>query len=324
MNNCVVEYDFSPPVTIEGGFLDRVRVEKIGTIRVYGWSSLLTYYPSVQVLSGTQAIKESNRYRLYRPDVDSHESGQTRFCGFCLEYFAQEVNFAQEKILQVVLEGNKVIFEISHTSALCGYVFLSEGKKVFSRQDIYKSAKTPPTEVSSVVLDLILENKGPMLDFGCGTGVYVKELRQRGVKASGVDLNIDWVSRNIPLRIRPFIYLYDGRLPTKYKDESFSTVLCIETLEHIENYLECICEIKRLTSDVAIFTVPDAEAITVCSPDYVVPWHMLEAQHVNFFTQKNLQHILSQHFSTIDFIKIHPHQVNQSLFYGNLCAICHK
>ncbi len=320
----VIVHNVTPPVPVKGGFIDRIRVEKIGLVRVEGWSAISGYFPNIRVISDNVQIAEHTRYKTYRPDVVSQEGVHDRFCGFCIEFDAGRINRNGTRTIRVVEAENGTVAVLDHERLRCEYGFLLKGNSVFKRCDLYKSAAKPPSTVSPEVIELLLQHRGPMLDFGCGSGIYVQKLRKMGINVRGVDLDIYWVRRGIPLHIRPFIHLYDGKMPLKYQDGSFRTVFCIESLEHIDNFKECVQEISRITSETAIFTVPDIEAIPICSADYVVPWHMLEAQHVNFFTQKNLHKLLMPHFSTIHFVRLHPHIINGSMFYGNICAICRK
>ncbi len=73
-----------------------------------------------------------------------------------------------------------------------------------------------------------------------------------------------------------------------------------------------------------IVSVPDISSIPICCHNNVVPWHILEATHVNFFTQNSLGKLLEQYFTKVSFIRIAPQSTNGSKWYVSLLAVCDK
>ncbi len=88
-----------------------------------------------------------------------------------------------------------------------------------------------------------------ILDFGCGSGEYVKELREHGYEAFGCDIsfkkkdNIDTFSM-IKNDIIKSINLKNYILP--FKDNTFDLIISEQVFEHIRNYTVTISEISRL------------------------------------------------------------------------------
>jgi len=83
-------------------------------------------------------------------------------------------------------------------------------------------------------------------------------------------------------------------------------------------------EMARILRKSLILTVPDISAIPVLYRHNIVPWHLLEATHVNFFTQKSLSELLKKYFSKIDFARIGPNVVNGTTYYTSIVGICSK
>jgi hypothetical protein len=83
-------------------------------------------------------------------------------------------------------------------------------------------------------------------------------------------------------------------------------------------------EIARLASEQAIFTVPDISAIPVGFRHSVVPWHLLEGTHVNFFNQTSLHQLLKPFFAEVEFGRIGACAINDSRFFTSLVAFCKK
>jgi ubiquinone/menaquinone biosynthesis C-methylase UbiE len=175
-------------------------------------------------------------------------------------------------------------------------------------------------------LELAKHLPGPLLDFGCGRGVLVGELRRSGVDARGLELDTQKIRDAIAgqdVQAYP-ITLYDGSFPAPFRDGEFRSVMCSEVLEHIPEYQAAIRDIARIASDRVVFTVPDASAIPVGFRHGLVPWHLMEATHVNFFNQENLKSALQPHFSKIEFGRVGGCRFNESTFFVSLAAMCVK
>ena len=123
--------------------------------------------------------------------------------------------------------------------------------------------------------------------------------------------------------VRPFIDLYEGELPLPYPHDRFAGVVCSEVLEHIPDWRGAIVEMGRVARR-ALITVPDMSAIPTLFPHRVVPWHLLESTHVNFFTQRSLHAALSTAFSRITFLRLGEFPVNGTRVYTSLVALCER
>jgi SAM-dependent methyltransferase len=94
-----------------------------------------------------------------------------------------------------------------------------------------------------------LNSHSIILDFGCGSGKYVKELRDHGYQAFGCDIkmkdeeNVDtrfMLQSNILRSIDQKYY----KLP--FEDNIFDLVISDQVFEHVKNYSETISEIARV------------------------------------------------------------------------------
>lgn len=82
-----------------------------------------------------------------------------------------------------------------------------------------------------------------VLDVGCGSGVYMTALRERGLRVRGVDLSAAAVAR--ARRAGHDVALASGdRLP--FADESFDAVLCHRTLYLVSDPQRVIGEFHRV------------------------------------------------------------------------------
>ncbi len=95
-------------------------------------------------------------------------------------------------------------------------------------------------------LELILDEldeRGSLLEVGCGTGIFMEELRRHGFKVVGLDISEPMleVARRKGLRV----VLGDGsRLP--FKDHSFDYVLFITSLEFMRDPETALAEARRV------------------------------------------------------------------------------
>lgn len=96
-----------------------------------------------------------------------------------------------------------------------------------------------------------------ILDFGCGTGVLQEEFEKRfNAKGFGIDVSkkaISYCKKRGLNRIK----LFDGNT-IPFKDQSFDLVTAIDVLEHIEDDLGALKEIKRVLKKggLALLLVP--------------------------------------------------------------------
>jgi SAM-dependent methyltransferase len=139
-----------------------------------------------------------------------------------------------------------------------------------------------------------------ILDVGCATGAYCKKLEDKGFKCTGVDINQEYIKKAREDGINA--YIMDIR-NLKFKDDSFDTVILFEVLEHIDELDIALDEVKKVAAKNILITVPN------CSDFYKLKFHgltyehMLEKDHINFFTKKKLENLLSQHFKKIKVIE---------------------
>ncbi len=94
-----------------------------------------------------------------------------------------------------------------------------------------------------------LQNNSAILDFGCGSGKSVYDLRQQGYDAYGCDIvfksedNVDTSSLHEKNLIR-LINTEPYSLP--FDDNTFDLIISNQVFEHVQNYSETIKELHRI------------------------------------------------------------------------------
>ncbi|MBP0003655.1 MAG: class I SAM-dependent methyltransferase [Cyanobacteria bacterium SBC] len=305
----------------ESGVWETCQIEACGLLRVVGWTQAMwADFQPPQAFANGSPLTLLSRFRTYRPDLVPVTN--SAFSG-CVFEFALPYD---TPISESAIESHGV--RVWHR---CGelvfsrpaYDTLLSCDRVLHREQIY-GVGIPSSVTSGVVLSLVERLPAPILDFGCGIGALVRDLRSRDMEAYGIEIDRPAIANGIFPEVKDAIKLYDGSFPLPYEDESFASVVSIEVLEHVSDPDKVLSELARIARDRAVFTVPNINAIPLCFPHQVVPWHLLEATHFNFFTQASLYKILSQYFSRVEFMQIHPVTVNGTLFFISLAAICEK
>lgn len=174
--------------------------------------------------------------------------------------------------------------------------------RVLTRSDIYGSgpaAETLSTDAQKLVRKYC---NGSVLDLGAGCGALAQYLPRKS-RYLGIELNPSSVE--VARRKGRNVILGDIRL-TPLTDSSFSTCAMLEVLEHIDDYEAVLSEAHRLCSSHLVLTVPNIGVLPAISKFQVVPWHLLEATHVNFFTAETLQKLLSKFFAKVEVREINP------------------
>lgn len=166
--------------------------------------------------------------------------------------------------------------------------------RVLGRNDIYGSG--PPVDaVHEELLEFIAQaSRQRILDIGCGLGPYVAELNSKGFDCIGVEIEAELVRAAVALG-RP-VLLMDGQA-LSFADQTVDTCLLVEVIEHVDDFEALLREAGRVARRNIIVSVPNINAIPSLSRYNVVPWHILEATHVNFFTPEILKRVLERIFA---------------------------
>lgn len=91
-----------------------------------------------------------------------------------------------------------------------------------------------------------LPEAGPMLDVGCGNGIYTSWLTKKGAPVFGIDhnmANLQWARQEFPGI--GFCSANGEYLP--FPDNYFNAVMCTEVLEHTSDDRSTLQEIFRVT-----------------------------------------------------------------------------
>lgn len=166
-----------------------------------------------------------------------------------------------------------------------------------------------------------------ILDFGCATGGYCLELKKLGFECVGIDINEEYIK--IAQQKGVEAHLIKDRLP--FNDNSFDTVIMFEILEHVQDPDRILKEAKRVAKKNILITVPNCEGFEKLGSYGLTYNHFLAMDHINFFTKKDLENLLSNHFDNFKITEEEPIMIEgqplspilfgSSGFFGNILVV---
>jgi SAM-dependent methyltransferase len=209
-----------------------------------------------------------------------------------------------------------------------GEVVFPENEALLHRENIYGSG--PPIEEAgaevSNLLRAYLPEGSSVVDVGCGAGAYGPPLMAAGHDWLGLETNPHCCGilerRQLPFRrVDP-----DSRsLPCP--DGEWDCAICIEVLEHVKEPETFLREIARVVRGRALFSVPNMEVLPYLYDWRVVPWHLLEGDHKNFFTRASLRNLLTRFFRSVEVFSYgeHPLRTREGVsLHVHLFAVADK
>ena len=308
------------------GAIDYLEVDASGIVRIHGWYHDFienrSSTPTIR-LGGVGELKSINHFRVSRADVNAALESEVPFHGVVFEFLIPDE--APKKRTWDVYWDSECVSSVEEDLAIQSpsYPYLINDERVFHRDWIYCSG-LPVDYLNEEVLSLAKTLPGPVLDCGCGTGVVAAALQQNGTEARGLEIDRTEIRQALPKERETFVDLYDGSLPLPYEDNSFESVILSEVLEHLEEPEPVMGELARVCKKQILVTVPDLSGIPLNHKNGVVPWHLLESTHVNFFNPASLEAFLSKWFSNIELYRISRNETNATQWWGGLMALARK
>lgn len=137
-------------------------------------------------------------------------------------------------------------------------------------------------------------SRGTILDYGCGTGMFLQACKQSGWETVGMEPDDD--ARRIASEQGLNVFSDKGRIQTYITDKKFSVITLWHVLEHVTDMSETLSFFKqRLFKDgVLIIAVPnhmsyDAKYYKEFWAAYDVP------RHIHHFDVKSMSTLLANH-----------------------------
>jgi SAM-dependent methyltransferase len=133
--------------------------------------------------------------------------------------------------------------------------------------------------------------QGRLLDFGCGAGVFLERMRNRGWTVEGVEVS-GAVAEDV--RRRTGIQVHAGSLPhANLHDGQFDVVTMWQSLEHVHNPREVIAAARQLVAPQGQLLVAVPNLACWSFQTFGEHWFALDVpRHLNHFTPLTLTKLI--------------------------------
>lgn len=117
---------------------------------------------------------------------------------------------------------------------------------------------------TELVLDLLIPRKGEfILDAGCGTGIFTRDILSSGSKVIGLDISLPMlIQAGKKLKGFPFQIVLANMLSLPFPESSFDKVVSITALEFIGDAEIAIRELFRVTKRGGIIVVATLNSLS--------------------------------------------------------------
>ena len=154
--------------------------------------------------------------------------------------------------------------------------------------------------IQNVLKTLKELNPKSILDIGCGTGYIIKKIKNSlDVEIVGCDINTNRLSIASKVFGRKLVTADITKLP--FKNSSFDAVIAVEILEHLNDIDAAISEIKRVSKNYVIITVPNEPFFKLANflRGKNIKTFGNTPDHIHLFNKHSLEKALSKHFSNV-------------------------
>lgn len=297
--------------------IDSIESSTLPVVRVFGWWDSLDE-PKISLRTQTgESVPPLNCYRTWREDVKKASGSALDFSGFVIDFLVPSASCLEVGSQEIPIPNAKQVGTYAPP-----YAQLFADDQVLHREDIYSYG--PPTDMNPEMLKLCDQVDGKILDFGCGNGFLVRYLRQAGKEAYGIELASERVNGKMYPEIEQYLTMYDGTFPMPYADQSFDYVIATEVLEHMEQLDGMLAECSRVARQGLLVSVPDMSSIPPGYLNHIVPWHLLESTHLNFFNFKSLAKVVSPYFYPERYFRTGSVYINGLFLPGSVGALFKK
>lgn len=139
-----------------------------------------------------------------------------------------------------------------------------------------------------------VESNDIVLDIGCGNGALTYDLARKVKRVIGIDLNKENIRIAEEKYSAPNIKYMVGDVTENLPDKKFDTIILSNVLEHIENRIEFLKKIKKMTPKILI-RVPmiNRDWITLYKKELGIEWR-LDKTHYTEYTLESFKDELNQ------------------------------
>jgi len=177
---------------------------------------------------------------------------------------ARFFNFVLDELVPPVLRDSRVLMSpffrvVFGKNSKTFMDFSLKGSKVTKQEfsktyaEIMSDGIERKTHLNKRCFEEILKNiqGSTVLDAGCGKGLLAEKLAEQGFMVCALDLVAE---KEVKASSVSFVKGNIEKLP--FKKNSFSTVVCAHTLEHVQDIMSSVKEMRRVADKRLILVVP--------------------------------------------------------------------
>jgi SAM-dependent methyltransferase len=178
--------------------------------------------------------------------------------------FTLKIHFILDQLLPPIIRDSRLlmypVFRLFFGKKADVFLNFKSNGSILSKEDfesVYFNTKNEhiqrETDLNDICIDKILDDVTgeSTLEVGCGRGYLLKLLKSP--KLTGVDISI---SDEIRASLEHVNFLSANIEDLPFPDQSFDTVICAHTLEHVQDIWKSISELRRVCKKRLIVVVP--------------------------------------------------------------------
>ena len=129
-----------------------------------------------------------------------------------------------------------------------------------------------------------------VLDAGCGVGGFVDYLSRRGFATTGVEKHEMFLAVAREKRFQGNFVTGDLSSTLPFRDGAFDTTICLDVLEHVENDINAVRELARVTRQRLVIAVPQEDC---WMPAYgLIFYPYRDPTHLRYYTPDSLSNLV--------------------------------
>lgn len=138
-----------------------------------------------------------------------------------------------------------------------------------------------------------ISKPGKLLDYGCGTGAFLKEMKAGGWEVAGVEPD---ESARLKASTQTNITVIEPSKIQIYQDQVFDVITLWHVLEHVHDLHPTIDKLKRMLSPDGLMVIAVPNHTSLDAKHYRENWAAYDVpRHLYHFNPKSLEFLLGSH-----------------------------
>ncbi len=134
-------------------------------------------------------------------------------------------------------------------------------------------------------------SRGTILDYGCGTGMFLKECKKEGWETYGMEPDDD--ARKIASAVNINLFSDKKKVSEYIPDIRFSAITLWHVLEHVTDMTETLLFLKTRLNKEGVLIIAVPNHISYDAQYYKQHWAAYDVpRHLHHFEKKSLKHLL--------------------------------